>query len=208
MGVESKEATLSREDLMYVDYIKKFIVDVKRGRVDRVSTRDNTIEIIGVDSTGARLAVRLISSRIPISYVNTEVTHEAHEAEEIDADYVYLAIPSKKLIYIAKRTREILKEKGVGLIEVYAHGDTVEVMSSSLRIQKPVQPKSPVVERIIQPRLSEEVRLPANLSSERPEMPSENIARPSTVDSEEKIPDFVKDNPWLSVLSRRKAGGG
>lgn len=194
---------------MYIDYVKKFITNSRKGRVESVVSHGTSTEILAVDAGGSHLVVKLIGSRVPIRDVNTEITHEAHECEAVNADYVYIAVPSKKLIYVSKRTREILLEKQVGLLEISSGGEIVEVIPPGKRVLTAPQPNRPMeAAQRLQPPTPIVVYGASETVESRDEEPGGRVVEAEEGIAEGDVPDFIKGNPWLNVLGRRRKGGG
>lgn len=207
MAIDGPGSSVTREDLMYIDHIKKFIKDIRRGNVENIEMRDSIAEIIAVDASGAHIAVRLIGSRVPISDVNTEVTHVAHEVESLTADLVYLAIPSKKLIYMTKRTREILSSKMIGLLEIRNDGEVIEVIPPRKRTSQPPVSRYQAVPQVPKPIIPVESQRLQEPVKEQAIVRTEYSAGEVEGEVKKEVPDFIKDNPWLNVLSKRRGSG-
>jgi len=201
---------------MYVDYIKSYIEKNMGARVDNILFADGKAEITATGPGGERIVVKYIGTKIPLSAVDAEVTHEVHESESIDASYVYIALPGKRLVHVNRRTMQIVSEMNVGVLGVRDQGEVIEVRTPKLR--KPVRPQgSDSLPVLSARRAAQEARRPletslgsmGEVSVSRAGTPGPAGAEPlpgvdqqPTVKSED-LPDFVKNNPWLSVLGMR-----
>ncbi|QOJ78102.1 hypothetical protein IG193_04755 [Infirmifilum lucidum] len=206
-----------RDDLMYIDYVKSYVERSIGGRVENVLFHDGKADIIAVSPTGEKIVIKYIGARIPLSAIDAEITHEAHESESLDASYVYLAVPGRKLVHANRRTIQIVSEKNVGVLEVRDNGEVIEIRvprqrrstrvqtdkiiraTQGLKIQSALQ-EAPVP-------LEGSVKLkPVPAQPLRPEIQPATGTQPSG--SSGDLPDFIKDNPWLQVLGSKKPVGG
>ncbi len=203
-----------RDDLMYIDYIKSYVERSIGGRVENVLFHDGKADIIAVSPTGERIVIKYIGARIPLSAIDAEITHEAHESESLDASYVYLAVPGRKLVHANRRTMQIVSEKNVGVLEVRDSGEVIEIRlpgrrrdtrvqtnrtaraTQSLQVQGALQGVPIPPEGSVKPK-------PTSLQPLWSETQPATEVQPS--EPSEDLPDFIKNNPWLQVLGSKKS---
>lgn len=148
------------------------------------------------------------------------VWEASSEARSLSFDRVYIAVPASFLSRVAGKRMIMLRDilegyHRVGLLKVTDEGEVEVVIAAPDRRSEALEPKAPAPERASQgqipvPRASSQVAAsgqqltPTSREQIRePEFPP--LQQPRGQEAMENLPAFVQDNPWVAVLSRRRA---